>query len=473
MVYGRQPFGLPALLEQDYDVKVNMSEQLGGSLPRLGLNHAVSAGLSEKLSGAGHLKVNHHLYQRLGESLSGNAAAVSGAEITADLQETLDGAGHAGSNIYINAAASENLGGSAKLRRDAVVAANIEEMLRGAPPAPLLPDFPRLAYGPQPFGRILEILPVDTVHVNKYVYINELLREDFVGDAHASKNIHITQQFDEKLLGTAFVAMGTEFFANLQEVLSGEAKLRRNRNLAANLLEELNAAPPPATLPDSPRMAFGIQPFGRILELPPQNAIHMSKNVHLTETLLERLLGAAHGFTGVIVKADIRETLTGSAIARRNWHIISKLLESLSSDGHLSKNVYPTATLREVLTGAGHLSKNVYVVSSLTEMLTGKAHLSKHIHVMGSLYEILLGYADVRELEERTTIILGDIPAGAMLMIDAENCIMTLQQGSVASDVTHMHRGAWLWINRGTSSITAAGIGSNYTVEVMYRALYL
>ncbi len=453
MVYGRQPFGLPALLEQDYDVKVNMSEQLGGSLPRLGLNHAVSAGLTENLSGAGHLKVNNHLYQQLGESLSGSASAVSGAEITADLQETLDGAGHAGSNVYINAAVSESLGGSAKLRREVVVAANIEEILRGAPPAPLLPDFPRMAFGPQPFGRILEILPVDTAHVNKNVYINESLQEDFAGDAHASKSIYITQRLDEMLLGTAFVAMGTEFFADLLEVLNGEAKLRRNRNLAVDLLEELNAAPPPAIIPDSPRMAFGIQPFGRILELPPQNAIH--------------------GFTGVIVKADVREALTGSAIVRRNWHVISKLLETLYSNGHLSKNIYPAATLREVLTGAGHLSKNIYVISSLGEFLAGKAHLSKNIHMAGSLYEILLGYADVRELEERTTIILGDIPAGAMLMIDAENCIMTLQQGSVASDVTHMHRGAWLWINRGTSSITAAGIGSNYTMEVMYRALYL
>jgi hypothetical protein len=470
MVYGRQPYGTLPRIEQNYDIQVGMTEQLQGSLRSLGLRNNIAAGLSESVSGAGRLGKTINVVSALSDVLSGAAQLRRNWPIDEGLAETASGIGHASKSIYADAALSEALDGSVKLGLDWLIAADLSEILSGAT---LAHEYLRMGYGRQAYGRMLETQKPNTAHLSLNIPVNSELEENVFGSAALGKNVYLNKQLEENLTGSAYVSTGKSIEVALAETFGGRAFLNTSYSITASLAESLNAVPVVLVLPKFLRMGYGHQTYGRIIETAPINAAHLSKNIYLTKDLNERLLGKASAFSGVLVKEDIAEKLTGSAQLRRNRHIASHLRETFGGDGHLSKNIYLSKILREALLGSGHLSKNIHIVLPLVESLAGLSHLSRNIYMTQGLYEILLGYADARRLQEYVTTVLGSIPAGAMLVIDAENFNMTLQQGSTITDVIHLHKGDWLWISRNTVNFTAAGIGSTYTMEVLYNALFL
>lgn len=237
-----------------------------------------------------------------------------------------------------------------------------------------------------------------------------------------------------------------------------------------------------------PRLAYNRQPYNHPARTEENIIVRAAMTERLTgwlkigadytvsNRMTEQLAGRLRLAAGQKIVEDLEETLSGSAYGVTGYQIKDAFVESLEGALHLGADItMQPAHLKERLEGALHLGANIYTGFAAREELSGLVHMGADIYCAPAFYEVLNGYANVRNIAESITIITDPIPAGAVLVIDADRYTMTLQdKNGKRSDVIHWQQGDWLWVGRGTIALTLSGIGSNsYSWEVFYHALYL
>ena len=292
-------------------------------------------------------------------------------------------------------------------------------------------------------------------------------RSPYNRSTHQRGYIGGSVRIDEDCTGLAALGANAGAFLNAAGVLSGEGRL---------FLKKLERLPLYA--------AYNRSPYNRSLR---RNG-YVVGVVHILESLRGHAGSAADTYTevrkhnqlngngkaaqGLSCPLILESRLESTVRAAIGVSAAARVREHLLSEGILGTEVYDVSTLRTRLTGTAYLGVDVYLSGDMRSLLTARAAWGADIAATHRLYEVLLGYAGVKNIEDSMTVIEGTIPPGGVLIIDADNYNMTLQQSGEITDVIHWHQGDWIAVGRSTVDITLSGIGK-YDWEVFYHARYL